>query len=163
MNIKNQVVVALKYTLRLDDKFGDVIEIVKDDEPMIFLNKSDSMLDSFESNISGLEKGDRFEFILPKENAYGELKEEYIVNVPMSSFVVDGKIDKKIIKKGNEINMHDEDGNMMHGEILAIDTDHVTVDFNHPLAGEQLYFKGEILGVRPATPEELEANEAEEF
>ena len=51
----------------------------------------------------------------------------------------------------------------MHGEILSISPEAVKVDFNHPLAGESLYFKGEILGVRPATPEELEANEAEEF
>ena len=163
MHIKNQVVVALKYTLRLDDKFGDVIEIVKDDEPMIFLNQSGSMLDSFESNIADLEKGDRFDFTLDKEEAYGELKDEYIVEVPMESFEINGKIDKEIIKKGNEINMHDEDDNIMHGEILAISTDKVKVDFNHPLAGEVLHFKGEIIGVRPATPEELESNEAEEF
>lgn len=163
MKIKNQVVVALKYTLRLDNKFGDVIEIVKDDEPMIFLNESESMLDSFEKNISDLEKGDRFEFLLTKEEAYGDLKDEYIVDVPMESFEIDGKIDKNILKKGNEINMHDEEGNMMHGEILAIEAEKVTVDFNHPLAGETLHFKGEILGVRPATPEELDSNEAEEF
>lgn len=163
MKIKNQVVVALKYTLRLDNKFGDVIEIVKDDEPMIFLYESESMLDSFEAKIAELEKGDRFDFTLSKEEAYGDLKDEYVVDVPMESFEIDGKIDKTILKKGNEINMHDEEGNMMHGEILAIETEKVTVDFNHPLAGETLHFKGEILGVRPATPEELESNEAEEF
>lgn len=163
MNIKNQVVVALKYTLRLDDKFGDVIEIVKDDEPMIFLNQSGSMLDAFETEIENLEEGDRFEFTISKENAYGDLKDDYVVEVPMSSFEIDGKIDKQILKKGNEINMQDEEGNMMHGEILAIGADKVKVDFNHPLAGETLHFKGIILGVRPATPEELESNETEEF
>jgi FKBP-type peptidyl-prolyl cis-trans isomerase SlyD len=163
MNIKNQVVVALKYTLRLDNKFGDVIEIVKDDEPMIFLNQSGSMLDSFEAKIANLEKGNHFEFSLSKEEAYGDLKDEYIVDVPMKSFEIDGKIDKNILKKGKEINMEDEEGNMMHGEILAISSDSVNVDFNHPLAGETIYFKGEIIGVRPATPEELEQNEAEEF
>lgn len=163
MKIKNQVVVALKYTLRLDDKFGDVIEIVKNDEPMIFLNQSGSMLDSFEAKIENLEKGDSFEFSLSKEEAYGDLKEEYIVDVPMKSFEIEGKIDKNILKKGKEINMQDEEGNMMHGEIVAINSDSVHVDFNHPLAGETIYFKGEIIGVRPATPEELEENEAEEF
>jgi FKBP-type peptidyl-prolyl cis-trans isomerase SlyD len=52
--------------------------------------------------------------------------------------------------------MQDQDGNPMDGRVLEIGTETVKMDFNHPLAGEELHFKGEILEVREATAEELD-------
>lgn len=58
---------------------------------------------------------------------------------------------------GNVLPMMDSIGRRLQGKIESIGEEEVRVNFNHPLAGKKLFFKGEILGVRDATDEELEA------
>ena len=58
---------------------------------------------------------------------------------------------------GHVLPMMDSVGRRLQGKILSIGDEEVRIDFNHPLAGKDLFFKGEILGVRDATDEELEA------
>ena len=67
MRINNQVVVALKYTLRLDNKIGDVIEIVQNENPLVFLYQSDAMLDYFEEQIKDKEAKDNLNLLLLKK------------------------------------------------------------------------------------------------
>ena len=51
--------------------------------------------------------------------------------------------------------MRDSEGNLLHGKVAAVDEEYVTMDFNHPLAGKDLHFSGEILEVRAASEEEM--------
>jgi FKBP-type peptidyl-prolyl cis-trans isomerase SlyD len=51
--------------------------------------------------------------------------------------------------------MMDQNGNKLNGVVLELSENEVKMDFNHPLAGENLHFKGQVEEIRPATEEEL--------
>ncbi|HWY35747.1 MAG TPA: hypothetical protein VNX68_13965, partial [Nitrosopumilaceae archaeon] len=72
------------------------------------------------------------------------------------AFFVEGKFDEERVKIGEELPMLDAEGHEMYGLVVQVGEEHVTMDFNHPLAGHDLHFSGEILEVRDATPEELD-------
>jgi FKBP-type peptidyl-prolyl cis-trans isomerase SlyD len=68
---------------------------------------------------------------------------------------VDGKFDGDMIKEGNTVPMMTGNGQRLNGLVLEIGDNEVRMDFNHPLAGEHLYFKGQVVEVRQATDEEI--------
>ena len=70
-------------------------------------------------------------------------------------FMVDGKFDAETIKKDAYIPMMTGDGFRITGKVLEVTPDHVVMDFNHPLVGKDLCFKGKVVTVRDAKPEEL--------
>ena len=156
MEISKNKVVKLIYILHFDDFNGDIIEEVKTDSPFTFIYETGFMLEAFENNIKGLKKDDAFKFKIACNDAYGEVNEKNIVDLPKNVFEVDGKFNKEIIFAGAKVPMKDEQGNEFDGFIIDITKNTVIVDFNHPMAGEDLYFEGRVLNVREATKEELE-------
>ena len=78
-----------------------------------------------------------------------------IIDVPKSVFVIDGKVDLNICKIGNQVPMMDSEGNPLNGTILEIGENTVRMDFNHPMAGTNLFFDGKILDVSEPTDEDL--------
>jgi len=157
MVIEKDKMVSLKYILREGDSNGDIVEEVSNDNPLIFLYGAGNMLPHFESNIENLAQGDKFEFSLTSEQAYGEKREELIVDLPISVFEVDGKVDESLLKIGNQVPMADSQGRRLLGTVVSHTSTNVKMDFNHPMAGTGLHFTGEILSVREATNEELDA------
>jgi len=155
MVVTQNKVVSLSYELRVNSKNGDVIESVDRNSPMTFLFGTGSLLPKFEDYLAGLKVGDSFDFNLQSEDAYGEFDENSVIKVPLQAFQIDGKVDYELVKIGNKIPMQDSDGHRLTGVVKSVDTDSVTMDFNHPLAGNHLFFKGEITDVRQATDEEL--------
>lgn len=153
--IEKDKIVSLTYELRLNSQDGEVIESLNDSAPLTFLFGSGKLLPSFEDNIEGLEVGEGFKFDLPCEEAYGVLNEDAIVNVPMQAFEVNGKIDEELVKIGNTIPMQDSSGNRLTGIVKEVNEEAVIMDFNHPLAGNHLYFTGKVTEVREATEDEL--------
>lgn len=152
MNIEQNKVVELSFKLSLDDFNGELIQEFDKEEPFKFIFGTGYLLEGFENKIKGLTTGDKFKFKLPVEEAYGEVDEEAVIDFPHSMF----NIDKQYIYVGSVLPFKDENGNEMECTIVEITDDAVTVDFNHPLAGEDLYFEGEVLNIREATPEELQ-------
>ena len=75
--------------------------------------------------------------------------------VEKSIFEIDGIFDADLVEVGKVITMQDQNGRPMDGKVLEVKDDVVVMDFNHPLAGENLYFSGEIIEVRKASEEEL--------
>ncbi|MDE7411735.1 MAG: peptidylprolyl isomerase, partial [Paramuribaculum sp.] len=69
--------------------------------------------------------------------------------------VVDDKFDEEAIKPGAILPMMTADGFRINGVVLEVTPTEVVMDFNHPLAGKDVRFKGKILTVRDATPDEL--------
>ena len=151
---KNNVV-SIVYELRADSKAGEVVEALTNENPLTFLFGTGGLLPKFEEQLSGLKTGDNFEFLLNSEDAYGPIVENAIVHVPQSVFEVDGKIDENLMKIGSMVPMMDAEGRRLNGKVLAIEGDAVKMDFNHPMAGNDLFFKGEVTDVRSATDEEL--------
>ena len=156
MIISKDSVVSVTYELKIANGDGDIVEKVNDSNPLVFLLGYGNLLPMFESNLSGLKTGDQFDFKLTSEDAYGKLSKEAIVDLPKSLFVVDGEIDNDLLKIGNIIPMTDQSGNRFNGKVMEFTGDIVKMDFNHPLAGEDLHFKGQVVGVREATEEELQ-------
>ncbi|MDT8400923.1 MAG: FKBP-type peptidyl-prolyl cis-trans isomerase [Bacteroidales bacterium] len=155
MVIEKDRMVSLKYVLREGSKEGDIVEEVNNDNPLEFLYGAGQMLPHFESNIQNLAEGDKFEFKLTSDQAYGDKREELVVDLPMSVFEIDGKVDENLLKKGNQVPMADAQGRRLLGIVLSHTDTSVKMDFNHPMAGAELHFTGEILDVREATSDEL--------
>lgn len=155
MEIAKHSMVTLTYDLRIDDEQGEVIEQATADRPLQFLYGAGTMLPKFESHLAGLTQGQPFEIRLSKNDAYGDVNEDAIVDLPKSVFLVDGKMDEELIAVGNTVPMMSSNGQRLNGLVLSIDDETVKMDFNHPLAGEDLFFAGKVLEVREASDEEL--------
>ncbi len=154
--IEENKVVSLTYELRVNDEKGEIVEKVEESTPLTFLYGRGNLLPDFEQNISGLKEGDPFSFKLEPTKAYGEVSDEAIVDLPKNIFEIEGNIDENLLKVGNTIPMQDNSGNRLNGIVLEVGDDVVKMDFNHPLAGDTLFFKGEVAGIREATKEELD-------
>lgn len=157
MKIENNMMVSLTYELRENDSDGRVIETLDETRPLKFIYGTGRLLPVFESNINKLESGDPFNFKLDSDSAYGEKREDMVIDVPISVFEMDGKLNEDICKVGNEVPMTDSDGNPLTGVINEITDSYVKMDFNHPMAGLNLFFTGKIVDVREATQKELAA------
>jgi len=155
MEITKDKVVSITYELRKDSENGEVVETVTTANPLTFIYGTGGMLPKFEENLDGLKAGDAFKFGLNSEDAYGPVVDNAIVEVPVDVFKVDGEVDNNILQVGNMVPMMDNAGNRLNGKILNIGEDAVKMDFNHPMAGKDLFFSGAITEIREATEEEL--------
>ncbi len=156
MIVEVKKVISLVYELRQDNQQGEIVEALSDDKPLTFLYGTGNLLPKFEANLAGLKVGDPFEFRLNSSDAYGDVQDNAVVDVPVSVFEVDGSVDENLLKIGNTIPMLDREGRRLNGTVTEIGGETVKMDFNHPMAGKDLYFKGSITEIREATQEELE-------
>lgn len=156
MIISKDKVVSVSYVLREGNFGGDVVEQTTGEEPFVFLFGAGSLLPDFESHLHGLKEGDTFQFSIDSQNAYGQVESEAIVDLPIDIFEIDGAIDYDLLQIGNVVPMRNDQGHLLHGVVVSVAEDVVTMDFNHPMAGKDLYFMGTVLNIREATPAELE-------
>lgn len=155
MNVSINKMVILSYVLRAEGKEGDVIEQTTIESPLRFVFGLGQMLPMFESNLSGLKQGDNFEMTITASDAYGEIDEDAIVDLPKEVFLIDGYFDEERFMPGNQVPMQTSSGQRMNGTILELNENSLKMDFNHPLAGIDLHFTGNIIEVRDATDDEL--------
>ena len=157
MNISKDRVVSLNYNLSVskNDQPEQLVEQTSQEHPFVFLYGHEGTLQEFETNLEGKEKGDKFDFSITADNGYGQRIQDHVIKIDRSAFEVDGKFDSERVNVGAEVPMRDSEGNTLVGKVLSINDTHVEMDFNHPLAGFDLHFKGEVLDVRDATSEEL--------
>lgn len=127
------------------------------EDPFIFISGFGTTITGFEKHIENLEKGQAFDFTLSKEEAYGEHYDERVIELDKSIFEIDGKFDDKHIFVDAIIPLQNEDGNRFMGQVLAITDEKVRVDLNHPLAGKELNFVGEVVECREASNEEIQS------
>lgn len=152
MITKNKMV-SVTYELRTEVN-GEVLEVADEKHPLEFICGQKQTLEYFEMNLLEKKAGDCFDFHIPAAHAYGEVNEDMIVDLPKDIFK---EVEAEEMVVGNVLPMMDSIGRRLQGKILSIGEDEVRIDFNHPLAGKDLYFKGEVLTVRDATEEEIEA------
>jgi FKBP-type peptidyl-prolyl cis-trans isomerase SlyD len=157
MPIAKNNVVYISYQLAFPDQDGqpDVVEIVDEKEPMVFIHGLSGLPEAFEENLLGLNEGDTFDFSISAEDAYGNVDPNAIIELPKSIFQAEDQSADDILQIGNFIPMTDDQGNRMQGLVVSIEGETVTMDFNHPLAEKTLMFQGKILKIREATPEEI--------
>ena len=156
MRVSKNKFVTVTYDLHVGDADDrTLMESATPEQPLKFIYGIGAMLEAFEKNLSGLEPGDRFEFSLAPEQAYGQRIEENVVDLPKSVFMIDGVFDSERVKEGATLPMMSAEGQHMNGSVLEVKDDVVVMDFNHPLAGETLHFAGQVADVHEPTAEEL--------
>lgn len=156
MRISKNKFVSVTYDLNVGE--GDERELMEratKEQPLKFIFGIGAMLKHFEEHLNGLSSGDKFDFSLSPEQAYGEHEADHVVELPKHIFEIDGKFDAEHIKEGETIPMMNSNGERMNGSVLEVNDKHVLMDFNHPLAGETLHFSGEVIDVHEPTEEEI--------
>lgn len=157
MKIENNKVVTLSYELYVenDTQKKNLVEVADSSNPLVFLFGSSGFPPRFEDELQGLSQGDSFEFAVERDEAYGEYEDDAVVTFPLDMFKENGVVDESVFKVGNFIPMSDEDGNTIPGRILEVSSENIEMDFNHPLAGFDLAFKGKVIDIRDATQDEI--------
>lgn len=146
--IAKDTVVTLHYQLTLDD--GSIADSSFGREPLTYLHGHGNLVPGLERQLLGRKPTDRLEAVVPAKEAYGEYDPEGDQRVPRSAFPP-----KEKLAPGMPIHGEDEHGNRVALFIKQIDGDEVVITSNHPLAGQRLNFKIEIVTVRKATHEEI--------
>jgi FKBP-type peptidyl-prolyl cis-trans isomerase SlyD len=155
MTIEQHKVVTLNYVLS-NHTTGQKIEQTSADSPLVFLYGVGGIIPEFEEQIKGKSVGDRFDFHILAHNAYGLSSEEKIAMIPIDVFHDEqGNFDAAYFSIGATIPMSNSEGDRMIGTIKNVSSEMIEMDFNHPLAGIDLHFSGEILGIREADADEI--------
>lgn len=148
MQIADDTVASIHYTLT--DKTGKVIDASPTGEPLMYLHGAGNIVPGLEQALEGRQAGDRFDVAVAPEGGYGPRHEQLIQVVPREAF---HGVDT--LEPGMQFEAQGGQGPMMV-TVTKVDAANVTVDGNHPLAGETLHFAIEVADVRAATEEELE-------
>jgi FKBP-type peptidyl-prolyl cis-trans isomerase SlyD len=147
--IRDDMVVSMDYTLRLED--GEVVDSSQGREPLQFIQGRGDIISGLEKQLYDLSLGDEKQVVVPPGEAYGEFDDELLQEIPRSAFPAD-----MVLEKGMGFRMRTDTGQVVTVYIDHTEGDSVVVDMNHPLAGETLHFDVKIVGLREATAEELQ-------
>jgi FKBP-type peptidyl-prolyl cis-trans isomerase SlyD len=146
--VKDDVVVTLQYKLRLDD--GTLVEESELDDPLMYLHGHENIIPGLEDALTGMHVGEKKSVVVEPEDGYGEYDPQDIGRLSREGMPDD--FDPEV---GMLIPIIDEEGNEAEVLIVEMDDEDITVDFNHPMAGERLHFEVEITDLREPTPDEL--------
>lgn len=141
MSVKIGDTVRVHYTGTLAD--GGQFDTSRGRDPLAFTVGSGQVIPGFDRAVVGLEAGDTVTVSIEPDDAYGPRHEQLSHTVAREDFASEPYV-------GGEVNLVSPDGDEIPGRIVAIDGDGITLDFNHPLAGETLVFQIELIDVDPA-------------
>ena len=149
MQISKDLVASIHYTLKNAD--GEVLDTSEGQEPLHYVHGAQNIVPGLEKELEGKTAGDKLTVVVDPIDGYGEYNAELIQELPKDMFAgVD------TIEVGMEFQAQTPEGGMQIIEVKSIDGDKITVDGNHPMAGQTLHFDVEITDVREATKDELE-------
>lgn len=148
MQASKDKVVTIHYTLSNDQ--GEVLDSSSGGEPMPYLHGHMNIIPGLEQELEGKKAGDKLKVTVAPKEGYGERNDSLVEKVPRTMF--QGVDD---IQPGMQFHAQTGDG-MAVVTVVAVADDEITIDANHPLAGEQLTFEVEVTDVRDASSEELE-------
>lgn len=152
MQIADRCVASFNYTLTNDA--GEVLDTSNGREPLAYLHGAGNIVPGLEKAMEGKSAGDSFKVAVDPAEGYGERHDALVQVVPREAF--QGVDD---IQPGMQFQAQSNQG-VMSVTVTKIEDGQVTVDGNHPLAGETLHFDIEVTEVREATAEELEHGHA---
>jgi len=148
MKVGKDKVVLMHYTLKNDA--GDVIDSSDGGDPLPFLQGHGNIIPGLESALEGSKVGDKLDVSIEPEEGYGLRMKDAIQEIPSSALQ---GVDE--VKVGMQLQSQDQDGNAFLVTVTKIEDDKITVDANHPLAGQTLHFSVSIESIRKAEAEEL--------
>lgn len=149
MSIKKDDVVSLEYRLRVEENLVDESE----GEPLMYLHGYGNIIVGLENALAGMKLFEEKTVFIEAHEGYGIFDEEMIQTIPVDSF-------EDELEVGGHYTGENEDGEAVSFVVLEIEGEEALVDFNHPLAGDTLEFWVKVVGIREATPSELEHGRA---
>ncbi|MEX2511288.1 MAG: FKBP-type peptidyl-prolyl cis-trans isomerase [Cyclobacteriaceae bacterium] len=165
MKISENTFVGLTYELKVTNDEPDAtpfsVEVRDEEDPFFFLYGNSGLPEKFEQNLANMIKGDKFQFVLEVEQAYGRPDDELIVAVPKSQFNKENGFEEEMLQEGNFLPLIDEDGYPMQAKVIKDLGEEIMLDFNHPLTGMNLHFEGEVHEVRKPTEKDLEEKDTD--
>ena len=147
-SVQNGVVVSMEYTLHVD---GELLDSSEGQGPLQFLTGYGNIIPGLENEMIGMKIGDSKDVIVQPADGYGEFDNEAFMQVSRKDFPQDMPLELNV-----ELNVRDDEGNQKYARIESIDGDLVMLNFNHPLAGDELHFYVRVVKLREPTQEELE-------
>jgi len=161
MKIQKDKVVTVTYELYVDgEEQGkeELMERATMEHPLTYCHGEGMMLPKFEQGLEGKQDGEEFELRIACEDAYGEYDTDSVLTLDKKLFYNgDGEFDSERVQVGQIVPMKTVDGQVVNAQVVEITDANVTIDLNHPLAGENLHFVGKIIEVRDVEPAELDA------
>lgn len=147
MKITDNTVVQFHYTLT--NQADEQVESSRDGDPVAYLHGHKNMIVGVEKALADKEQGDSFSVTVTPEEGYGERQEDAVQRVPTKHLQ-----GAKVWKPGMIATVHTEQG-QRQVSVVKVGKFMVTVDINHPLAGQTLTFDIDVVNVREATEEEV--------
>ena len=152
MKIEKNKVVVITYDLEVE---GRIVDSANADNPLDYIQGMHMLIPRFEAELEGLEEGSPFAFTIQPEEGYGAYDPKRRVDLPKSAFTIQGEVREDLMQVGRILPMVGGDGSVLNATVVEVKEEGVTMDFNHPMAGKVLDFKGKVLSVRDATEKEL--------
>ena len=138
--IRNGSIVKLHYVAKLEN--GQVLESTSGRDPIKFKVGAGEVIKGLDESVIGLKKGDKVEVTIPPEKGFGPWREDLLKKIPRSA--LKGDIEPQV---GMIVELKSELGGSIPVIITEVNEKSITVDLNHPLAGQTLKFELEIVDV----------------
>ncbi len=135
---------------QLDNGFGEMVDSSLGGLPMTYMHNTGALLPSLERELTGRQKGDEFEIAIYPEDGYGYRDDELITKIPRTAFAELGEL-----HVGMRVKDKRSDNEDSLFTVIVIEDEEVTVDANHPLAGQVLHFRIAVVDVREPSEKEL--------
>jgi FKBP-type peptidyl-prolyl cis-trans isomerase SlyD len=148
MVIEKNRVVTIEYLLQ--DTDGEVLDSSEGGEPLVYLHGNDNIIGGLEKQLEGKKAGDDVDCLVPAVEAYGERDDSLVFTVPKSEFGPNAEVEV-----GMQFEAHGEGGAQIV-TVVEVKGDEISIDANHPLAGEDLHFTVKVVDVREATADEIQ-------
>ena len=147
--VTDGLVVSMDYTLRADDEEGEVLDTSVGQQPLQFMQGGGHIISGLERAIYGMAVGDEKDVVVEPADGYGEFDPEAFAEVPLNVFP-----EAMPVEPGVGLTVRDDSGHTYDAHVVEVREDSAVLDFNHPLAGQTLYFNVKIAGLRRPTDEE---------
>lgn len=132
--------VAVHYTGSLAD--GTIFDSSRESEPLSFTVGEGQVIAGFNDAVLGMQVGESVTVTIPAADAYGEYSEQFVINVPPTDIPAELGVEV-----GMDLQLHQEDGGAIPVRVTEVNDDFVTLDANHPLAGQDLTFEIELVSI----------------
>lgn len=153
--IENKYITVAYKLYSIENGEKDFTEEAPAEHPFQFISGLGMTLESFEARLKDLNAGDKFDFTIAAADAYGDYDDDHVIELPKEVFFIEGEFDNERVVEGAVLPLMTSEGQRINGSVVEVKKDVVVMDMNHPLAGCDLNFVGEVVVSRQATNDEI--------
>ena len=139
MGVQKGDTITIHYRGRFDT--GEEFDNSFSREPVVFTVGNGQVVDAIDEGVQGLEPGEHRRIKVDPEGGFGPRRDELIRTVPKEM------LGEQVVEPGEAVEIETDDGQVLIAEVKAIDDESITFDLNHPLAGRNIEFEVELLGI----------------